>query len=210
MHVAAEDSRARLAALIADCGQSYGALSRMLRRNDAYLQQYVRRGTPRVLAERDRRLLAAFFRVPEAELGGPPAEATMAVRRLAIAASAGSGALAEDDRRTGVTHFDPRLLAQLGVRAEEAAEIRACGTSMAPVIEDGDLMLVDERDRRVRRQPAVFVIRLDGALMVKRVSRTGAILNITSDNPEAPPIAPQVADAVEVIGRVVWLSRALR
>ena len=40
-------------------GTSLAALSRMLGRNLAYLQQYVRRGTPRALPERDRRLLAA-------------------------------------------------------------------------------------------------------------------------------------------------------
>ncbi|MGC5075318.1 hypothetical protein, partial [Escherichia coli] len=56
------DPRARLAALIDGDTASYAALSRMLRRNDAYLQQYVRRGTPRDLAERDRALLAAYFR----------------------------------------------------------------------------------------------------------------------------------------------------
>lgn len=205
------DARITLATLIAASGQSYGALSRMLRRNDAYLQQYVKRGTPRVLAERDRRLLAAFFRVDEAELGGPSAApAHVAVRRLEIEASAGPGALVEDDHASGAAHFDPRLLAQLGVRPGDAAEIRARGTSMAPTIAHGDLMLVDERDRRVRDQPAVFVIRLDGALLVKRVAREGPMLRITSDNPDAAEIAPQPATAVEVIGRVVWLSRALR
>jgi repressor LexA len=204
------DPRARLAALIADSGESYGALSRMLCRNEAYLQQYVRRGTPRELAERDRRLLAAYFRVPDAELGGPLPEETIAVPRLAIEASAGPGTLADDDRQVGTAHFDPRLLAQLGVRADAAAEIQARGTSMAPLIEDGDLMLVDQRDRRIPAQAAVFVIRLDGALMVKRVARVRTMLAVTSDNPDAPPIAPQPADAVDVIGRVVWLSRALR
>ena len=207
----AKDPRARLAALVAECGQSYGALSRMLRRNDAYLQQYVKRGTPRVLAESDRRRLAAFFQVDEAALGGPAdAVVTTAVRRLDIEASAGPGALPEEDRSFGAAYFDARLLAQLGVRAEDAAEIRARGTSMAPLIQDGDLMLVDERDRRVQVQAAVFVIRLDGALMVKRVARAGTMVRITSDNPEAAPIALQPSDRVEVVGRVVWLSRALR
>ena len=209
--MARDDIRGRLAALIEASGHSYGALSRMLRRNDAYLQQYVKRGTPRVLAEADRRLLAAFFRVDEAELGGPAAALpSVAVRRLEIEASAGPGAIAEEDRAGGAAHFDPRLLAQLGVRPADAAEIRARGDSMAPLIEDGDLMLIDERDRRVRDQPAVFVIRLDGVLLVKRVARDGAMLRITSDNPAAAEIAAQVPGAVEVIGRVVWLSRALR
>lgn len=41
----------------------------MLRRNAAYLQQYVERGTPKVLAEDDRELLARHFNVDERELG---------------------------------------------------------------------------------------------------------------------------------------------
>lgn len=205
------DPRMRLAALVAEHGQSYTALSRMLRRNDAYLQQYVKRGTPRVLAESDRRRLAAFFRVDETELGGhPPAVKTTTVRRLDVEASAGPGALVEEDRALGATYFDTRLLAQLGVRAEDAAEIRARGTSMAPLIQDGDLMLVDQRDRRVQDQAAVFVIRLDGVLMVKRVARVGTILHITSDNPDAPTVAYQAGDRIDIVGRVVWLSRALR
>lgn len=208
----ATDPRVRLAALVAQSGQSYGALSRMLRRNEAYLQQYVKRGTPRILAERDRKLLAAFFRIDEAELGAPaPAPPLIvAVRRLDIEASAGPGALAEDDHEAGAAHFDASLLARLNVHPADAAEIRARGDSMAPLIHDGDLMLVDERDRRVTAHPAIFVIRIDGALMVKRVARAGPDLIVTSDNPAAPPIAPQSPATVDVIGRVVWLSRALR
>ncbi|MDO7843353.1 S24 family peptidase [Sphingomonas immobilis] len=207
-----DQARETLATLIAESGQSYGALSRMLRRNEAYLQQYVRRGTPRILAERDRRLLAAFFRVEESVLGGPPssAPARIAVRRLDIHASAGPGALADDDLRTGSAHFDAGLLARLGVQPGAAAEIRASGESMAPLIQDGDLMLVDERDRRVGTASGVYVLRLDGALMVKRLSRDGPLIRIQSDNPAAPPIAPRDLREMEVIGRVVWLSRSLR
>jgi phage repressor protein C with HTH and peptisase S24 domain len=62
----------------------------------------------------------------------------------------------------------------------------------------------------VQDQAAVFVVRLDGTLMVKRVARVGGMLRITSDNPEAATIAPQPCGAVEIVGRVVWLSRALR
>ena len=62
--------RAALAALIAESGESYAALSRLIGRNAAYLQQFVTRGSPRQLAERDRALLARYLGVPEARLGG--------------------------------------------------------------------------------------------------------------------------------------------
>jgi repressor LexA len=208
------DPRAALDALVATSGESYAALSRMLQRNEAYLQQYVKRGTPRQLAERDRKLLASYFRVDEAVLGGPQSDAIIPpsaqVRRLDIAASAGPGVLAEDDRALGSEYFDPRLLHSLGVRADRSAALRAKGESMAPTIEDGDLMLVDESDSRIPARAGIFVIRIDGALMVKRVGHFGDVLKITSDNPDFPVMLPRRPDSIEIVGRVVWLSRTLK
>ena len=207
------DPRAVLDRLVTAGGESYAALSRMLRRNPAYLQQYVKRGTPRLLAERDRKLLAGYFRVDEAELGGPsaPAIPTVArVRRLDVAASAGPGGLAEEDRLLGGELFDPRLLASLGVREGQSAVLRAQGDSMTPTIQDGDRMLIDERDRSPGARGGIYVLRLDGALMVKRVAKTGDGIAVTSDNPDFPAIVLPAPDAVDVLGRVVWLSRALR
>lgn len=206
------DPRIALDELVTASGVGYAALSRMIRRNDAYLQQYVKRGTPRILAERDRKLLAAFFRVDEVVLGGSVSSApvTVPVRRLDIAASAGSGGLAEDVRQLGSRYLDPGLLESLGISPGHAAMLPAMGESMAPTIRDGDMMLVDERDRRVGTRGAVFVIRLDGTLMVKRVARADGRLAITSDNPDYAPIPPRLPAEVDVLGRVVWLSRTLR
>ncbi|WP_010162996.1 S24 family peptidase [Sphingomonas sp. PAMC 26617] len=204
------DPRARLATLIDAHGVGYAALSRMLRRNDAYLQQYVRRGTPRVLAERDRALLAAYFRVDQSELGGPSAAPMAAIRRLAVEASAGPGALTDtDETRDGARAMllDPRLLADLRLSPADASMLTARGDSMLPTISDGDTLVVDERDRRVTARAGIFVLRHEGVLLVKRLtSREGGVV-ITSDNPAYPDIT---APAVDVIGRVVWLSRALR
>ncbi|WP_242183554.1 S24 family peptidase [Sphingomonas sp. CARO-RG-8B-R24-01] len=206
----ASDPRARLAALVAQHGVGYAALSRMLRRNDAYLQQYVRRGTPRVLAERDRALLAAYFRVDQSELGGPPTPRMTAIRRLSVEASAGPGAMVDgaesrDGARTML--LDPRLLTDLRLSPSDAGMLTARGDSMLPTIADGDTLVVDERDQRVGARPAIFVLRHDGVLLVKRVSRRDAAITVASDNPAYPDIVLQQAD---IVGRVVWLSRALR
>jgi repressor LexA len=206
------DARAVLDRLVTDGGDSYAALSRMIRRNDAYLQQFVRRGTPRLLAERDRKLLAAYFRIDESLLGGPADSppATVAVRLLDISASAGSGRLNDEERSTAALPFDRAMLERLGITSRALAMIDANGESMAPLIEHGDRIMVDEADRRVGARPGVYVVRIDGALLVKRVSRRGDTLAITSDNPDFPPLPPYATADVEVIGRVVWLSRALR
>jgi phage repressor protein C with HTH and peptisase S24 domain len=201
------DPRPALDALITERGVGYAALSRMIGRNEAYLQQFIKRGTPRTLAERDRRLLAAFFRVDEEVLGGPPSATTPAIRRLDLAATAGPGGLAEDDRLAGSMVLDPAILA--GRDPARLSLLPAKGDSMLPLIHDGDMMLVDETDRRPGARGDVYVVRLDGALIVKRVSVKAGQAAITSDNPDYPPIAPRPAGEVEVIGRVVWLSRSL-
>ncbi len=208
------DPQGELARLTAESGVGYAALSRMIRRNHAYLHQFVTRGSPRVLAERDRRLLAAFFRVDEAVLGGPASggeREQVTIGRLDMAASAGHGGLGEDDWPAGAMTVDLQLIARLRLDPAHARFLPAMGESMQPGICDGDLMLVDERDRRVGSRGAVFVLRLDGALMVKRLSRGGDHrIKVTSDNPDFPPTPSRLPGEVEVIGRVVWLSRALR
>lgn len=206
------DVRSTLAGLADEAGTSLAWLSRALGRNDAYLQQFVKRGTPRRLDEEDRRWLAAYFNVDERALGGTAGGAAtmVAVRRIDADAHAGAGGLVEDDRNGGEERIDPRVVARLGVSPAALTMITAHGDSMEPLIHDGDALFVDMTDRRLSSRPGIFVIRLDDALLVKRVARIGLEVQVTSDNPAAPLIAPVRADRVAVIGRVVRLARSLR
>ena len=206
------DVRSTLAELADEAGTSLAWLSRALGRNDAYLQQFVKRGTPRRLDEQDRRWLAAYFNVDERALGGTAGgDATMvAVPRIDAEAHAGAGGLVEDDRNGGEERIDPRVVARLGVSPATLTMITAHGDSMEPLIHDGDALFVDMADRRLSSRPGIFVLRLDGALLVKRVARIGLEVQVTSDNPATPAIAPVRADRVAVIGRVVRLARSLR
>ena len=206
------DVRSTLAGLADEAGTSLAWLSRALGRNDAYLQQFVKRGTPRRLDEEDRRWLAAYFNVDERTLGGTAGgDMTMvAVRRIDAEAHAGAGGLVEDDRNGGEERIDPRVVARLGVSPATLTMITAHGDSMEPLIHDGDALFVDMADRRLSSRPGIFVIRLDGALLVKRVCRIGLEVQVTSDNPATRLIAPVRADRVAVIGRVVRLARSLR
>lgn len=61
--------RVNLRRLIDAHGISMAALSRMIGRNAAYVQQFVAKGSPERLPERERLILAQFFGVDERELG---------------------------------------------------------------------------------------------------------------------------------------------
>ncbi|KQM64944.1 peptidase S24 [Sphingomonas sp. Leaf17] len=206
--MADDDPRTTLAQLAQAGGHSLAALSAMLGRNPAYLQQFVHRGTPRRLSERDRRLLADMLGVDETRLGavarGP---ALVAIPRLALAASAGPGAFVDNELTVGSDSITPALARYLGLSADTAASIRVRGDSMEPGLFDGDTIFVDLTSRNPGPRGAVHVVRIDDTLMVKRVARLGNRLVVTSDNPAAGPVP---RGAVTVIGRVVWQMRAPR
>lgn len=201
------DPRAVLAAQAALRGHSLAALSRMIGRNDAYLQQYVKRGTPRILPERERRILADMLGLDETALGAAPRAEAMRIPRLDVAASAGPGALVDAETVLGTEAISADLARQLRLVAGQCAIVRVRGTSMAPLLEDGDHIVVDQTDRTPARRGGVYVIRVGGAIMVKRVCAGTADWVVTSDNPDAPPLP---AGPVDIVGRVVWQMRALR
>lgn len=203
-----EDPRTALTQAAAARGLSLAALSAAIRRNPAYLQQFVSRGSPRVLAESDRRTLAAMLGLSGQALGGPPGpEPAFFLPRLDIQASAGPGTYAEADLVLGVDAVNPRLARALGLRAGQAGLITVRGDSMEPQLNDGDQLIVDTADRRPGTTGRVYVIRIDGALMVKRVRDGRERLVAESDNPQAPPVPN---GSVEVVGRVVWRMGAPR
>ena len=188
-------------------GETLRALSLMLGRNAAYLQQFVRRGSPRVLAPRDRRLLAEHLGVEERLLGGAMPARALRLPILDVAASAGPGTLVDDAVMIGAGTVDGDLARQLGLRQGRASILGVRGDSMAPGLMAGDQIVVDETDRTPRAEGGVYVLRLDDAVLVKRVARAGAGLRITSDNPDAPPVGE---GRVTVLGRVVWQMRRPR
>lgn len=203
-----EAQRAALAAVMEEQERGFAELSRVIGRNPAYLQQYVKRGTPRTLAEEDRGRLARYLGVPEARLGGPQSDGVVQVSRMDVGASAGQGCLVETEaaRRPGL--FTSEMLRQLGVRPASASMIRVEGDSMSPLLEHGDEILVDRDQRRLTGRGGIFVLRVEGELMVKRLRPAVGGVELVSENP-AYPLRFCRLDAVEVLGRVAWLSRAL-
>lgn len=217
-----EDPRIVLERLIAERGESYSDISRLLNRNSAYIQQFIKRGTPRKLDEEDRRLLARYFGVGDEMLGGsaprgmPPAKlrslpSVVSVPRLSLGASAGPGSLDEDERAAGLMAFDANWLRHLGVRPQKISIIRVDGESMAPTLSDGDEIMVNHDDDAGRLRDGVYVLRLDGVLMVKRVAlgpRRG-LFSVLSDNPHYPDWIDIDPALVMIVGRVVWTGRRL-
>jgi len=216
--MASNDSRVRLLQLAVEHGISLSRLSELIGRNPTYLQQFIRKGSPRKLEESDRGRLARFFGVEEGELGAPdeppPALAGKARRgewlevpRLPLGASAGPGLVPGEEGPVGAFRFSARWLREQGLDPALLSAIRVEGDSMESTLRDGDEILVDRTLRSWR--DGVHVVRTGDALLVKRLdlARPGLIA-LLSDNPAYRPIELSPAE-VEVIGRVVWKSGRL-
>ena len=217
-----EDPRAALDRLLTERGIDYARISQVIGRNPAYIQQYIKRGSPRRLAEPDRGRIAAYLGVPEAMLGGPvqrvatPARARgpgmILVPKLAIGASAGAGASIDGEAVEGEVAFDPKWLRDLGADPRALSIIRVEGDSMAPTLDDGDDILVDGGDAAARLRDGIYVLRMDDVLMVKRIARAPGPgrISVISDNPHYRSWDDLPMASVQLVGRVVWTGRRVR
>jgi len=184
----------------------------MIGKNASYLQQFIRKGSPRKLEEADRGVLARFFGVEESELGKVKEKyrdhgmsgqgGWMDVPRLAVGASAGPGVHAGAEEVFGTLRFSDRWLRSMGLRSDTLSAITVTGDSMEPTLRHGDEILVDSNWQPLRE--GIHVVRLDDAVLVKRVGVLGAErIALISDNAAYRPIECGL-DEVAVIGRVVW------
>jgi phage repressor protein C with HTH and peptisase S24 domain len=213
-----DDPRTVLEQLIRKSGDDFASISAMLGKNPAYIQQYIRRGSPKKLDEHDRRKLADFYGVDEQSLGGPTMRKESSalvhsnlveVKQMNLGASAGPGSLA-DDEFSGTMAFGPKWLKRLGSDPAKLSLISVDGDSMDPTLCDGDDIMVDHGAADAPLRDGIYVLRMDDVLLVKRlaVGPAGKI-SIRSDNPQYPDWDDVNVADVNFIGRVVWTGRRL-
>jgi SOS-response transcriptional repressor LexA len=205
--------REQLDALIRQSGQGYADVSRLIGRNAAYVQQFIKRGVPKRLGEQERRLLAAHFGVSEALLGGPKIPSArlgpdsthhvlIEVPFLGVAAGLQSAAR---------LRIDGSLINRLPVgRAASLAAMVVEGDSMAPTLLAGDHLLIDLSDRTPARD-GLYAIESDSTPLVKRLSVNPAThrVAILSDNVAYPGFPDCAPESIGILGRVVWMGRPL-
>jgi len=211
------DPRSVLERLCAERGEDFAGLSRMLGRNPAYIQQFVRRGVPKRLKEEERRKLARYFSVPETLLGGPPqeeqpAKGLVSVKRHPVTVSAGPGAVVIEEIGKPYFAFDERWLKALTAsQPSKLSIVRVEGDSMAPTLNAGDEILVDLGDGSERLRDGIYVLRIDDSVVVKRLALNpkGRRFTVQSDNPAYPDWPDCSLDQINCIGRVIWAGRRI-
>lgn len=215
--VGEEAVRQRLEALICSSGIGYAQLSRVIGRNPAYIQQYLKRGVPRRLGEVERRRIAGHFGVSEGELGGSAPEAAMApappggrhdmVLLPYLDPVTGVAIAGKDASRLCL---DPALAGQCGKDVDSLAALQIESDAMYPTLASGDRIVIDLSDRS-RLRDGIYVVITGGGLMVKRltVSPVSGRISILSDNPLYPAFPDCAPEEIHVLGRAKWVGKRL-
>jgi phage repressor protein C with HTH and peptisase S24 domain len=115
----------------------------------------------------------------------------------------GMGATFADDRiQVDVLHFPKQWVEQLThTAAAHLAWARGKGDSMAPTINDNDMVLIDRSERRVEDQDLIWAFTIGDMAMIKRLRVRGDKVTIMSDN---DGVSDDTAhpDEINIIGRI--------
>ncbi len=127
--------------------------------------------------------------------------------------SGGGGSLQTDDTVDDTYAFKLDWLTKKG-NPDCMKLMAVTGESMAPRIEDGDHILVDESQKDLY-EGRIYVVRIDQEIVVKRIAKEPGKILLMSDNPEAQPkkIEIDLKDlslSWEPVGRVLYVSKDLR
>lgn len=206
-------ARETLDRLIRETGIGYAGASRLIGKNPAYIQQFIKRGTPRQLPEEDRHILARHFGVSEEELGAPALSREDDGDTPTISPHPGR------HRFLDIPYIGENPHRSLGISAEQLPAIeaddglvalRVTGDAMAPTLLHDDRLIVSTQDCAPLRD-GLYLIWMNGNPVVKRIAlhpKDGRV-NIVSDNNAYPNFADYPSQGLDIIGRVVWVSRTL-
>lgn len=124
-----------------------------------------------------------------------------------VEASAGDGGIVEKEEIIDLLAFSKGWLRN-ELRVSNPANLNIIyvkGESMEPTLRPGDIVLVDRGDLEI--SDGIYVLRLNGALLIKRLQRLpGLIVRVASDNPAYDSYTVNFSEHHELhlVGRVVW------
>lgn len=153
-----------------------------------------------------------FFGATEAPFvvssGDPAPEGSALVPVYDVTVSAGHGAIVDAEDHVSNLAFSTQYLREMtSAKGRQLAAIRVKGDSMAPTIQDDDMVMVDTTKTNLDYD-GLFVLRIGEALQIKRIGRGArkASVMVISDNTLYPAVDTERAE-IDVIGKVIWYGR---
>lgn len=198
------EPREALDGLISERGETYASISRLLGRNSAYIQQFIKRGSPARLDQSDIALLALHFDVPVEVLGGREGPTVGQRSIVKVPLLSGTG----NDSRSQWRLVDAAWLGRLCDQPASIAILPIVGEAMEPTLCNGDEVMIS----RVRFQESVreglYAIRGSSEIFVRRIAidPTKNRLTVLTDHPAYPSWQGIQRKGVDIVGRVIWIG----
>lgn len=198
------EPREALDGLISERGETYASISRLLGRNSAYIQQFIKRGSPARLDQSDIALLALHFDVPVEMLGGKEGPTVGQRSIVKVPLLNGTG----NDSRSQWRLVDAAWLGRLCDQPASVAILPIVGEAMEPTLRNGDEVMIS----RVRFQESVreglYAIRGSSEIFVRRIAidPTRNRLTVLTDHPAYPSWQGIQRKGVDIVGRVIWIG----
>jgi len=147
----------------------------------------------------------------------PPGYVAIKQFRLKFAAGTGGEPDWEEVHDSETVWYQASFFRKRGINPKRCKRACVIGDSMSPLLEDGDSILFEEeRDFRPGvvqiADGAIYCLSVDGALKVKRLSRTRKGIVLISENAAKYPPDEYEGEDVErirIYGRVIEMSRAM-
>lgn len=131
------------------------------------------------------------------------------VKKVVAKAGAGSSLITSGEI-DGLYAFRSDFFGKNNLQAKKCILLEVLGDSMRPTLENGDLILVDTKDRGIQ-DGRIYLVAVNEELLVKRIFRAPTGILLRSDNkdfPEMPVLSADTSNCV-VHGRVRWVGKEL-
>jgi phage repressor protein C with HTH and peptisase S24 domain len=144
---------------------------------------------------------------PNATVPTASNDSYVAIPVMKAKASAGGGAVAIDEGQNGWLKFDRTWLHNTWhLNPADLFTIPSVGESMEPTIKAGEYLLASRSEQHLKLADGIYIIRLEGNILVKRIQvLPGRKIIISSDNPAYKPYEIKLDDGVDfdILGKVV-------
>lgn len=115
--------------------------------------------------------------------------------------AAGHGAFVNSELITCYFEFDKRYLDDYNINSKYADIITVKGSSMEPVLNDSDRIIVDRSKKKII-DGEIYCVRVEDVCKIKKIQRVGKGIKLISVNPDFDPEYPL---DWEIIGKVMTI-----
>lgn len=191
--------------LIREREETYAAVSRLLGRNSAYIQQYIKRGTPARLDQSDIAQLALHFDVPAKLLGGKESSSSPRRSVITVPVIEVKGSEIPQERSRIV---DEAWLTRLCNRPAGLAILPIVGEAMQPTLQNGDEVIIQRLRSHDALLDELYAVRGSSETFVRRIALdpTKNRISVLTDHPAYPSWNDVQRKAINVVGRVIWIG----